>query len=525
MKILQFIVQIVGIVWIGLTSCSEAPTQSSSAPASGMEEGKELMQVYCQSCHQLPRVNSLNTLTWEKYVLVRMSAYMGVFHDSKQYHDKLPTSWLEPGIGGSRVLNAQVYPEQELVSRTQWEAISNYILSNSPQQISGAGLAGPLAASLPLFNARPLLAHGTYQPIVTGVAIDPFRQLIYAGYRDQALVAVRPDGGIQQTITGYIAPVQILPQADQITVVDIGNMVGSDAPMGQWQRGSSLPIPNKQTTPAQQGLQRPTHISYGDLDQDGDEDIVLCEFGNQLGQLSWWEQQPGNNYSQHILKAEDGAIRSVIADLNQDGLQDIVVLMANADEGVDLYLNEGNGTFQAKRVLRFDPTWGSVDMEVRDMDKDGDLDIICANGDNADYPAILKSYHGIRIYENRGTLHFEEHSFLPLDGAYGIRVRDFDEDGDMDIAAVSFYPDYLQFPNSAFTYMNNQGDGQFTLHTFSEVVKARWMVLDAGDADGDGDIDLILGGYDIKTSEVPVSVVQAWQQADAPLMYLENTLR
>lgn len=483
------------------------------------------MQIYCQSCHQLPKVNTLNTHTWKKYVLVRMSAYMGVFHDSNQYHDKLPASWLEPGIGGSRVLNAHIYPEQAMVTHQQWEAISSYILTNSPHQIQGAGLAGPLENTLPLFQAQPLLAHGSYQPIVTGVAIDPFRKLIYAGYRDQALVAIRPDGVIQQTITGYVAPVQILPQSNQITVVDIGNMVGSDAPKGQWQRSSSLPVPNQQGTKLQQNLQRPTHISYGDLDQDGDEDLVICEFGNQLGQVSWWESREGNAYQTHILKAEDGAVRSVIADMNQDGLPDIVVLMANADEGVDLYLNQGGGQFQAKRILRFDPTWGSVDMEVQDMDGDGDLDLICANGDNADYPAILKSYHGIRIYENMGGLEFEEQSFLPLDGAYGIRVRDFDEDGDMDIAAVSFYPDYLQFPNSGFVYMNNQGDGQFSFHTFPEVLQARWMVLDAGDADGDGDLDLILGGYDIKTSEVPASVVQGWQQADAPLMYLENTLR
>ncbi|MCG7859389.1 VCBS repeat-containing protein, partial [Flavihumibacter sediminis] len=81
-------------------------------------------------------------------------------------------------------------------------------------------------------------------------------------------------------------------------------------------------------------LQRPVHFVLEDLNQDGRKDIVVAEFGNQSGQLSWHEQTPQNTFLKHILRAQPGEIRIIKTDWNKDGHPDIVVLMAQGDEGV-----------------------------------------------------------------------------------------------------------------------------------------------------------------------------------------------
>ena len=91
------------------------------------------------------------------------------------------------------------------------------------------------------------------------------------------------------------------------------------------------------------------------------------------------------------------------------------------------------------------------------------------NGDNADFTTSpTKPYHGIRIYLNRGNLRFEEAWFFHLNGAYKAIARDFDQDGDLDIAAISFFPDYERSPRESFVYLENQGGLNFTASGLDE---------------------------------------------------------
>ena len=54
----------------------------------------------------------------------------------------------------------------------------------------------------------------------------------------------------------------------------------------------------------------------------------------------------------------------------------------------------------------------------------------------------LKRDQGIRIYLNRGDLQFVQTYFYPMYGVYGAELEDFDLDGDLDIAAIAFHPDF-----------------------------------------------------------------------------------
>src|SRR5690606_36263933 len=87
------------------------------------------------------------------------------------------------------------------------------------------------------------------------------------------------------------------------------------------------------------GMQRPVQMVHGDLNNDGLEDIVACEYGDLTGSLVWFENKGKNRYVKKILRAKPGAVTAIIKDVNGDGLQDILVLMAQGDEGVFLYTN------------------------------------------------------------------------------------------------------------------------------------------------------------------------------------------
>jgi hypothetical protein len=156
-----------------------------------------------------------------------------------------------------------------------------------------------------------------------------------------------------------------------------------------------------------------------------------------------------------------------------------------------------------------------------DVNADGWEDIVYTCGDNADYPPVLKPYHGLRVYLNKEGKAYEEAFFYPQHGAYDAVPSDFDQDGDVDFAVVSFFSDWKKEPRSGFVFLENTGDFQFQPRTFDGVEKGRWMVLDAGDLEGDGDVDLVLGPLCMETKP-DRGEMEGWLLSGLPFVVLEN---
>jgi hypothetical protein len=153
-----------------------------------------------------------------------------------------------------------------------------------------------------------------------------------------------------------------------------------------------------------------------------------------------------------------------------------------------------------------------------DFNKDGFPDILLTNGDNWDYSTIKKPYHGIRIYLNDGKNNFREAYFFPFDGASKALARDFDQDGDLDIAAIAFFGEAEQ----GFVYLKNEGNFNFQRAMLPEAAFGHWLTLETGDFDHDGDEDIVLGSYFHTVMEVSKMMLQGVQKFPQ-LLILKNS--
>ncbi|MCB0628380.1 MAG: FG-GAP-like repeat-containing protein [Saprospiraceae bacterium] len=478
------------------------------------ENGAALAAIYCASCHVLPQPSLLPKATWEQYVLPRMGYMLGCY-DQSAVRDSL----FEKGMGGELVRQANIFPKRPQISKEQWTSIKRYYLGLAPEALN-FDQALPVNTSLPFFELKPAEVRLS-PPGTTMVKIRREGGFLTGDANSRAFYQFGQDGQLQDVARVAEGTVQVDEFANDFLLTIMGSFSPTDAPSGML-----LALPKDKSKQARvliSQLQRPVHTSVADLDGDQQPDFVIAEFAKWTGKLSWWRLKDGK-YMPTVLKKQTGAIRSVITDLDGDGRSDVVALFGQGAEGIWVFYNRGDGNFEEEQLLNFPPTYGSSYFDMTDLDADGDLDIIYTNGDNADYSPVLKPYHGIRFYYNEGNQHFEERFFYSLPGAYKAIPADFDADGDLDIAAISFFPDFQRYPDRGFLFLENKGDYQMEAFTFPESVDGRWLTMDAGDVDQDGDTDLILGSLAFEVIP-PTGILDQWVKKGMPFIILKNRLK
>ena len=486
------------IVLMGCSSDPDPVQEEGDSPASTAPEqlksGEALAKTHCGSCHLYPEPDLLDRTSWREHVLPPMGYMMGIYPDGER-----PDSLFESGRAGTRVREAGVYPKEPQLSRAKWERIARFYTENAPEDPLPQDNPPDIEMGLDQFDVR-FPDFRLEPPLTSLVHIDTARSRIFVGdHKDDVatLNILNRRGEPTDMLAVGTAPSSLHMRQDVPFVANMGEFMPSDRANGRLvrllQRKEESGYDSYYTI--LDSLQRPAHFAIEDLTGNGLTDVVVGEFGYHTGRLAWFENRGGGQFAEHVLMPKPGAVRTYVHDFNDDGRPDIIALMGQGDEGIDIYYNRGGGRFERERVLEFHPAYGSSYFELVDFNQDGHLDILYTNGDNGDYYPTLKRYHGVRIFINDGTNAFEERYFFPLNGAYRAKAEDFDQDGDLDIAAVSFYPDFRDRPRESFVYLENQGDLSFEARTFEGYDRGRWIVFDTGDLTGNGAPDIVLGSF------------------------------
>ena len=496
-------------------SCKTYHRNASHADvsASSIKKGDELARVYCQSCHQFPDPFLLDSKHWEKGVLPEMGPRLGItnfgFEIYPTVHDQF--------------IGKDFYPSRPLLSLNEWQDILDYYEATSPDSLPPQKRSMAIQTGLPLFTVEIPDIHflkpaTCYVKINTSDSVHP---IVFSDAFKQNIYFVNRNLIITDSVMGTGPVVDIDYLENHLLACNIGKLNPNNGKFGKglfindhadggFQKDTSLTIDS---------LQRPVQIIAADLNNDGKTDYLVCEFGFMTGQLSWFENMGNNKFQKHIIRNVPGAIKVYLQDANHDGLPDIWALFAQGDEGIFLFTNKGHGNFDQEEVLKFPPIYGSSSFELADFNKDGYPDIVYTCGDNADYSQVLKPYHGVYIFMNDKTNHFTQKYFYPINGCYKAIARDFDGDGNLDIATISYFADYARQPEESFVYLKNTGNMEFKPYSFQQAGMGRWLTMDAGDIDGDGKLDLILGNFSIGPTFVKPNT--DWKQCP-PFIVLKN---
>lgn len=214
---------------------------------------------------------------------------------------------------------------------------------------------------------------------------------------------------------------------------------------------------------------------FGDMDNDGDVDIIVGGVGWGYGDLYWYENDGNRNFIEHCITrvGENGS--NWLADIDLDGDMDILSQRSIVIDKmsrpivsrITAWLNDGSNNYTVFEIVEPD-THLYNPIFPTDLDGDHDLDL------------VFYRTPGIFMWmENRGNLNFIEHI---IDGTHptpsDIVFVDMENDDDLDI---------VSWRREAVYLWENNGEQQFTKRLIANPEHLYTLCPVDMDRDGDGD--------------------------------------
>ena len=239
-------------------------------------------------------------------------------------------------------------------------------------------------------------------------------------------------------------------------------------------------------------------IDIGDVDGDGDLDLVLADWGpgspmeNEGGQVQLWLNDGSGTFTDATVEFMPAtAVRFCweleLVDVDNDWDLDLAV-SAKRSETSFLFENDGTGAFTDVTAERLPHFTNNYDFEAMDLDGDGYLDLVTINdGDN-----LTGEGGSEHVFRNDAQGGFEDvtAAWWPAEANPGeddnnIAFLDVDSDGDADFLIGSLTgPDRL---------MINDGSGHLTMElaAFDAPVSPGTLGMTVADLDNDDRLDVV----------------------------------
>ncbi|MBI9035039.1 MAG: T9SS type A sorting domain-containing protein [Bacteroidales bacterium] len=302
-----------------------------------------------------------------------------------------------------------------------------------------------------------------------------------------------------------------------------------------------------------QGLEK-SAVDWGDYDNDGDLDVVMCGMINNSEYVTNLYRNDQGSFTlvdAGIAAMHSGTIQ--FGDYDADNDLDLILTGVIAN-GPTVYNND-NGVFTPVDLGIMNGSEGSH-AEWGDYDNDGDLDVIVAgdylsfiyrNDGDGPFYNILASITGLSNstmrwvdFDNDGDqdLLMQGHNGLEpsfyayenIDGVFtdidsqllglmsgDIAVGDFDNDGDQDIFRCGYD---LSLIGHSIMYRND-GNGAFK-NLGLELQEAATSSADWADMDNDGDLDLLVSGRCIGCGVLATNIY--YNNSDYTFSYASQSL-
>ena len=227
--------------------------------------------------------------------------------------------------------------------------------------------------------------------------------------------------------------------------------------------------------------------ALADIDSDGDLDLFM---GDLTGLVSFYR-----NESEHALPMWNAVTSSfapvsagsnsapVFADIDRNGTPDLFV--GASDGSISFFRN--NGFEESLASILADEYYASIDIgwdsapTFADIDGDDDLDLFVGEGAG-----------NISFYENTGngqwSLATESYASVDVEWNAAPAFADIDDDGDLDL--------FVGDGDGRISFYENADGGQWDLKTgsYASIDAGYYAAPTFADIDGDGDLDLFVGG-------------------------------
>lgn len=253
--------------------------------------------------------------------------------------------------------------------------------------------------------------------------------------------------------------------------------VGNDTRIFGWDGSELVPF-GPQTTVSDLRLAR--SVALGDLDGDGDLDLVLGNLGpGPIAALNtlWFNDGSGQFEDSGQRLGNGATFDHALGDFDGDGDLDLVVAnsASNGDPEDLVWFNNGKGIFDRSQVINAFSNSQNFNVETGDINNDGLVDIYLGVNNNRDHLFINTGSVPVTFDEYDGT------SF----GTYEAALGDTNGNGNLEMVLV--------FKNGFsklwyFTFGN-----VLSLYTTQDLGAAPCRSAALGDLNGDGILDFVEG--------------------------------